>query len=425
MFTAIQCPVSPIFDKAMNILLINHYAGSLQHGMEYRPFYSAREWIKLGHKVRIIASSESHVRAIPPFTIGEITEEEIEGIQYMWVTTPLYSENGWRRGLNILSFVGKLALYRKQLVRNFIPDIVIASSTYPLDIVPANLIARRFGARLIFEVHDLWPLSPIELGGMSKCHPFIILMQWAENFAYRTADKVISMLPKTIDHMLQHGMKPEKFVYVPNGVCVDEWQAEPGSMPGEYRNALSVLKAKGHFLVGYAGAHGLANALDHFIDAAYQLQEHPVTFVLIGQGSEKDRLIQKVQSRKQTNVVFLPSVEKKAIPVILQEMDALYIGLKGDPLFRFGVSPNKLMDYMMAAKPVIYAIRAGNDMVADSGCGISIPPEKPEEIVQAILKLMRISKEDRIEMGQRGKAYILANHDYRVLAEQFISALEG
>jgi len=82
------------------------------------------------------------------------------------------------------------------------------------------------------------------------------------------------------------------------------------------------------------------------------------------------------------------------------------------------------MDYMMAAKPVIFAIRAGNDMVADSGCGISIPPEKPEEIVKAVLQLMRLSKEDRIEMGQRGRAYILANHDYRVLAQQFITALE-
>jgi len=304
------------------------------------------------------------------------------------------------------------------------PDVVIASSTYPLDIIAARVIARKSHAGLVFEVHDLWPLSPIELGGMSRHHPFIMLMQWAENFAYRTADKVVSMLPKTMEHMLQHGMKAEKFVYIPNGVSVDEWQNAPDSMPDEHRHAISILKKKEHFLVGYAGAHGLANALDHFIDAAYQLQEHPVTFVLIGQGSEKDRLMQKVQSRKQTNVVFLPSVEKKAIPVILQEMDALYIGLKGDPLFRFGVSPNKLMDYMMAAKPVIFAIRAGNDIVADSGCGISIPPEKPEEIVQATLKLIHLSKEDRMEMGQRGKAYVLANHDYRVLAQQFIAALE-
>jgi len=408
----------------MNILLINHYAGSIQHGMEYRPYYLSREWINQGHTVTIAAASVSHVRNIPSVTRGAMTEEMIDGIRYLWFKTHAYAGNGTSRVINIFTFVIQLLLHRTWITKTVMPDVVIASSTYPLDIIAARAIARQNHARLVFEVHDLWPLSPIELGGMSRRHPFIILMQWAEDFAYRTADMVVSMLPKTMEHMVEHGMKPEKFVHIPNGVDVAEWQAEPGLIPDEHRNTFSILKAKGHFLVGYAGAHGLANALDHFIDAAYQLQDRPVMFVLIGQGPEKDRLMEKVQSRKQTNVVFLPSVDKRAIPVILQKMDALYIGLKGDPLFRFGVSPNKLMDYMMAAKPVIFAIRAGNDMVADSGCGISIPPEKPEEIVKAVLQLMRLSKEDRIEMGQRGRAYILANHDYRVLAQQFITALE-
>ncbi len=250
-------------------------------------------------------------------------------------------------------------------------------------------------------------------------------MQWAENLAYRTADVVISMLPKTMEHMVLHGMKSEKFVHIPNGIDVAEWQNQPCSFPDEHRNALSELKTKGHFLVGYAGAHGLANVLDNFVDAAFQLQDYSVTFILIGQGPEKNKLVQKVLSRNQTNVIFLPPVDKRVIPAILQEMDALYIGLKGDPLFRFGVSPNKLMDYLMSARPVIFAIQSGNDMVADSGCGISIPPEKPDEIVQAVFKLMSLSEENRMEMGQRGKAYILAHHDYRVLAKQFLSALES
>ena len=408
----------------MNILLINHYAGSLHHGMEYRPYYLGREWVNHGHSVTIAAASVSHVRNISPTFHGVMTEEVIKGIRYVWFKTPAYNGNGVSRAINIFTFVIQLLLHRNWISKTVMPDVVIASSTHPLDIIAARVIARMNGAKLVFEVHDLWPLSPIELGGMSRYHPFIILMQWAENLAYRAADVVISMLPKTLEHMVEHGMRPEKFVHIPNGVDIAEWLAEPGVIPDEHQYVLSLLKSKGHFLVGYAGAHGLANVLDHFIDAACQLHEHPVTFVLIGQGPEKDKLMQKVQLRKQTNVVFLPSVEKKSIPNILQEMDALYIGLKGDPLFRFGVSPNKLMDYLMSAKPVIYAVQSGNDMVADSGCGISIPPEKPEEIVQAVLKLMSLSKEDRIKMGQKGKVYILANHDYRVLAKQFITSLD-
>jgi len=407
----------------MNILLINHYAGSINYGMEYRPYYLAREWVRMGHAVTIAAASVSHVRTLTPAVQGTVTEEMIDGIRYLWFKTPAYEGNGLPRAINIFTFVGQLLRYRNWIAGTIKPNVVVASSTYPLDIIPARVIGRRCHAKLVFEVHDLWPLSPIELGGMPRYHPFILLMQWAENVAYHNADKVVSMLPNTMEHMLQHGMRPDKFVYIPNGVDVAEWQDRPIVLPDEHKQVLSTLKAKKHFLVGYAGAHGLANALDYFIDAAYQLQEHPVTFVLVGQGPEKDKLVLKAQSRKQANVIFLPPVEKRAMPVILQEMDALYIGLKGDPLFRFGVSPNKLMDYLMAAKPVIYAIQAGNDMVAYSGCGISIRPEKPEEIAGAVLQLMSLSAEARQQMGQKGRAYILANHDYRALAEQFIASI--
>jgi glycosyltransferase involved in cell wall biosynthesis len=378
----------------------------------------------MGHSVSIAAASVSHVRNIQPEIRGRITEEVINCIRYIWIKTPAYDGNGVSRAINIFAFVLQLVINQSWICKTEKPDVVIASSTYPLDIFAAWIIARKCKAKLVYEVHDLWPLSPIELGGMSRYHPFIMLMQYAENFAYRTSDIVISMLPKTMEHMLQHGMKREKFLYIPNGVDIEEWEGDLACIPDEHRNVISELKSKGHFLIGYAGAHGLANALDFFVDAAYRLQDYPVIFLLIGQGPEKENLIQKVRLRKQTNVVFLSSVEKKVIPAILKEIDALYIGLKGDPLFRFGVSPNKLMDYMMAGKPVIYAIQSGNDMVKDNGCGISIPPESPNEIAHAALKLMSLSEQERIEMGKKGKDYVLVHHDYRVLARQFITCLE-
>lgn len=101
-------------------------------------------------------------------------------------------------------------------------------------------------------------------------------------------------------------------------------------------------------------------------------------------------------------------------------MDALYVGLQRQPLFRFGVSPNKLMDYMMAAKPVIFAIDAPNDMVADADCGISIEPEDSKAIAAAAEKLASLSKDELCAMGQRGQEYILANNEYDVLSEKFL-----
>jgi glycosyltransferase involved in cell wall biosynthesis len=204
----------------MNILLINHYAGSLQHGMEYRPFYLAREWNRLGHQVTIVSASFSHVRIVSPKISAALTREIVDGVTYYWVKTPSYNQNGFRRGLNILTFVAQLFRFVDFWVNEIKPELVITSSTHPLDNLPGKWIAQRAGAKLIYEVHDLWPLSLIELGRMSSYHPFIKLLQWSEDYAYRNADRVVSLLPKALPHMQAHGLSPKKFVHIPNGIDI-------------------------------------------------------------------------------------------------------------------------------------------------------------------------------------------------------------
>lgn len=408
----------------MKILLINHYAGSNNHGMEYRPYYMAREWVRLGHEVTIVAASFSHVRSRQPEITGTVTEEFMDGIRYLWLLTPEYQGNGIKRFLNMLVFVWRLFLLSKKLTKEIRPDVVIASSTYPLDIYPARAIAKVAQVKLIFEVHDLWPLSPMELGGMSRSHPFIMLMQAAENYAYSVADRVVSMLPRAKEHMQEHGMTPHKFVYIPNGIVVDEWQRDVYPLPKEQRNQLESLKEQGRFLVGYAGGHGLSNALDQLIMAATLLPGSSVSFVLVGQGPEKKNLQQKVSRLGLTNVVFLDPVPKASIPVLLSFFDVLYLGWKKNPLYRFGICPNKLMDYMMAGKPVLHAVDAGNDVVAESGCGISVLAEDYDAIAGALQKLLMMTADKREEIGKRGKSYVLEHHDYPVLAKKFLQIIE-
>jgi glycosyltransferase involved in cell wall biosynthesis len=406
----------------MNILLINHYAGSPAHGMEYRPFYLAREWVRAGHRVTILAASFSHVRGSNPQLAHNWQMEEIEGVRYLWVKTPPYPGNGARRALNIFAFVGQLLLAPARLLGD--PQVIIASSTYPLDVVAARWLARRTRARVFYEVHDLWPLSLIELGGMSPGHPFVRLIQWAENYAYRRADRVVSMLPKAREHMLAHGLAPEKYAHIPNGVDITEWERDRAPLPGEHASQIINQRAAGRFLVGYAGAHGIANALDSLVRAAALLKDEPVAFFLVGQGPEKPALQALAAQLGAENVFFLPTLPRQSIPAFLEAMDALYIGLQREPLFRFGVSPNKLMDYMMAARPVIYAIEAGNDPVADSGCGFSIPPEDPAALAAAVISLSQRLPAERDAMGRRGLAYVTRYHPYQVLARQFLEILQ-
>jgi glycosyltransferase involved in cell wall biosynthesis len=411
----------------VNILLINHYAGSPVHGMEYRPYYLAREWVRAGHRVQIVAASYSHVRSRQPAlsSSGAVFDEIIDGIAYRWLPTPAYTGNGVGRVTNIWRFLSRLWRDSKRLVDAFRPDVVIASSTYPMDIWVARRIARMARAKLVYEVHDLWPASPIELSGMSPRHPFILLCQKAENDAYRDADLVVSMLPKVAEHMRSHGLDLRKLHIVPNGIALDEWQGEPAPLAPELAARIDALKAGGHTIVGYAGSHGLPNALDVLLDAAAVLKGSTISFVLVGDGHEKARLAQRVRDEGLANVLMLQSIPKAQIPALLAAFDIAYIGWQRVPIYRFGIAPNKLMDYMMAGRAVLHSVEAGNDPVAEAGCGLTVAPESPAAVARGLIALAARTPEERAAMGARGRAFVVAQHSYRVLAQRFLDALES
>ena len=409
----------------MNILLINHYAGSPRDGMEYRPYYLAREWVRAGHRVQIVAAACSHVRSRQPAMPGgsQGFDEAIDGIAYRWLPAPAYVGNGAGRVMNILAFLSRLWRSSKALVREFEPDVVIASSTYPMDIWVARRIARLARAMLVFEVHDLWPASPIELSGMSPKHPFIRLCQKAENDAYRDADVVVSMLPKVATHMHAHGLDLRKLHIVPNGIAMDEWQGEPVPLAAALAAQLAALGAAGRTIVGYAGSHGLPNALDVLLDAAALLRGTALSFVLVGDGHEKSRLARRVHDEGLANVLMLPPIPKAQIPALLAAFDIAYIGWQRVPIYRFGIAPNKLMDYMMAARPVLHSVEAGNDPVAEAGCGLTVAPESAAAVADGLLALAACTADERAAMGARGRAFVVAHHGYDVLAQRFLDAV--
>jgi glycosyltransferase involved in cell wall biosynthesis len=403
----------------MNILYINHYAGTPALGMEYRPYYLAREWVRAGHRVQMLAADFSHVRARQPAAGDEV----IDGIAYRWFRTPPYQGNGVGRVRNIAAFLAAVWRDTPRLVREFRPDVVIASSTYPMDIWVARRIARRCGAVLVHEVHDLWPLSPIELSGLSRRHPFIVLCQAAEDAACRDADLVVSMLPKVHDHLRSRGLDLRRLAIVPNGIDPDEWQRPPEPLRADLSALLAAARAQGRTLVGYAGSMGLPNALDTLLDAAARLRHAPLHFVLVGDGHERERLVRRIAAEGLANVAWMPPVPKAQVPALLAAVDIAYIGWQRVSIYRFGIAPNKLMDYMMAGCAVLHSVEAGNDPVGESGCGLTVAPESPEAVAEGLLRLAALPAAERRAMGERGRAFVQSNHTYPVLATRFLDAV--
>jgi glycosyltransferase involved in cell wall biosynthesis len=412
----------------MNIVYIEHYAGTPALGMEFRPYYLAREWVRAGHRVQILAASYSHVRARQPEVGGAPRVESVDGIGYRWYPTRAYQGNGLGRVRNIWQFLQQVWRDTDRIVRDMKPDVVIASSTYPMDIWVARRMARRARAKLVFEVHDLWPLSPIELSGMSPGHPFARLCAKAESDAYRDADVVVSMLPVVHAYMASRGLDLAKLAIVPNGISPDDWAAAPQPLREDVAGTLATARALGQTVVGYAGSMGEPNALDTLLDAAALLRDDPLgrklRFVLVGDGHLRAHLQERIQEERLANVTLLAPIPKLQMPALLAQVDIAYIGWQRVPIYRFGIAPNKLMDYMMAGRAVLHSVEAGNDPVAEAGCGVTVAPQDARAVADGLLRMMQLAPAARAVMGRRGREFVLARHTYPVLAKRFLEALE-
>lgn len=472
----------------MNILLISHYAGAPQYGMEFRSYYMAREWVRQGHQVTVVGASFSHLRHHQPPT----GEETLEGIHYLWLPTSTYEGNGLARVRTMFQFVAKV-FRRSREFAALKPDIVIASSVYTFDIYPCRRIARLAHAKLVYEVHDLWPLSPMIIGGYSKWHPFIWLLQRGENYAYRHCDMVVSIIDKSFPHMQCHGLTPDRFCCIPNGYLPEEWVkngevvnsevvnsekaaavnsqfttsqkreqnvrkrsvqepaletvakyvsvAKPSSLglcraqetstklihnsqvtlPEQHTYTIQGLREQGKIILGFAGGHTQSTAMHIFVQAAKELQNRPdLAFLLVGDGPQKAELIQLAESLQLSNIQFLPPIPKNAIPLLLTQFDICYAGGVHSILHQYGTSFNKITDYMLAAKPIIFSVDEPDSLVQHVGCGIQVEAENTAQVVQAIEQLTNLSSEQRNIMGMKGHDYAVANLQYPTLAKEFL-----
>ncbi len=404
--------------EKLHILILNHYAGSPKMGMEFRPYYLAREWIKMGHQVTIMAGDYSHLRIENRKPEKDFQKEIIDGVRYCWVRTGVYKGNGVKRAFTMFRFVEKLWKNAQQIADIMKPDVVITSSTYPLDTYAGQRIAKGAGAKLIHEVHDMWPATLVELGGMKRTNLFVMLIQAAEDSAYQNSDYVVSLPPCAKEYMIRHGMKEDKFVNIQNGVVLEEWE-EGQPIPEEHRRLLISLKEKGKFIVGYFGGHALSNALDGLLDAAKEMKTPEIAFVLVGDGVEKPGLMERVGKEGIENVYFLDPVCKPCVGDLLKYFDCSYIGSKDSPLYRFGLTANKMYDSMMAGKPLICAVNAAGCAVETYECGIMVKSGKTEDICRAIERMCHMSVEERDEMGKRGEEAVKQYFTYEALAQQF------
>ena len=349
----------------------------------------------------------------------------IRGVPYHFLSTPSYSDNSWGRLRNTLTFAVRLAGAGDEFVARYgTPHAIIFSSPTPYGFLSAYSLAKRYGAACIFEVRDLWPASLVELCGMTPSHPMVILTRWIERFAYKQANKVVSLLPGTLEYMKEAGLNPQKWHYIPNGIEAHE--IEDVCPEHECFNVVHKWREDGFDVVVYAGALGRPNNIESLILALNDAKNTgaKIKVIIVGRGELHDRLRGAISDLGLVNdVAMFGQIPKIAVKHLLKICDAGYISLRPAPLLRFGVSPNKLFDYMAAKLPVISAVATEHDIVARANCGLSVNPSNVEDIAGALIEFCSLSREKRHELGANGRQYVLSQHSYSTLSKLYLNIL--
>jgi glycosyltransferase involved in cell wall biosynthesis len=400
-----------------NVWYISKYATPLKYGFGSRHFYLAGELNKLGWNTVVISSDSNHLSQFPDF--GSLySKESIDGVETWWIKTLKYKGSAsFRRILSWIDFEIKFWFMPKNILPK--PDIVIISSLSLLTILNGFYLKKKYGCKLVFEIRDIWPLTLTEEGGYSNRNPFVMFLAWVEKFGYRKSDAIVGTMPNLSEHVKEVTGKALHCHCVPFGYLPGLYDL-PEPLPDGYEERYI---PKNRFIVGYAGSIGRTNALDTFMDCAFEMNDDPrVHFLLLGDGDLLEEYKAKVVGRK--NISFAPKVKKEQVQSVLRHCDVLYFSVEESRVWRYGQSLNKLIDYMSAGKPIIGSYNGYPSMLNEARCGKFVPVKDARALAMAIHEYERLPTDELESIGKRGKDWLLEHRPYDKLAIEYRRILE-
>lgn len=376
-----------------------------------------REFARMGYRA-VIVTSDSMGKFDAPAATRALVFERLPGdVELCRVRTLKYVDSkSLRRLLSWADFEIELLRLRKGALPR--PDALIVSSLSLLTILNGLRLRRRYRCRLIFEVRDIWPLSLIHLGGVSPRHPLVLLLGLVERIGYRRADAIVGTMPNLSEHVHQVTKRHLPVTCVPMGVDAEALGA-PAPLPESY--ATKYLP-DGRFTVAYAGSVGIANSLDVLFQLAESTADRDdIHYVVLGDGE----LLQEYIARygRLPNLTFAPRLPKSQVQSFLSRCDLLYIPVSDSRMYRYGISPNKLIDYMLAAKPIVASYSGYPSMINEADCGVFVPSDDLPALLEAVMRYRTMSADEREQIGSRGRNWILENRSFRVLARNYLQVL--
>jgi glycosyltransferase involved in cell wall biosynthesis len=397
----------------MKVLFLSHYFPPEVNAPASRTYEHCRVWAEHGHEVSVLTCAPNHPagKVYPGYRNRLWQAETIDGIRVRRIWTVVAANRGviWRSA-NYFSYLVIAIVSAPFLSRT---DVVISTSPQFFCGIAGYFVSRLKRAPWILEIRDLWPESIVTVGALRPSRA-TRLLEWLEGFAYRKADRIVSVTDSFVERIAAKCDDPGKIVVIKNGVDLDFYR--PGQPDRRLAREIGV---EGRFVAAYVGTHGMAHGLGTILRAAERLKHREdIVFVLVGDGAERERLLREKQQLGLDNVLMLGQLPKDQMPRVWAITDVSLVLLRNQPLFE-RVLPSKVFEGMGAAKPIILGVRGESQrLVEASGGGLCIEPENAEELADAVTYLADDQPNCRA-MGLAGRYYVEQHFDRRKLAKAF------
>lgn len=370
-----------------------------------------RELAARGDRSVVITSDANHLAQVPTLT-EPLLHEQRDGMDVYWLRTfKASTAKSWQRIVSWLHFEWRMLRLDTSALPT--PSIIVVSSLSLLTVLSGLLLKRRHHVPLVFEVRDIWPLTIVEEGGFSARNPLVRALGVVERLGYRRADVIVGTMPALRRHVAEVLGRERDVRCVPMGYAERFVDAEASPAPPP-----SISAPPGHLVVGYAGTIGITNAVEVLLDAARILAEAPgIRFRLVGDGPVLQRLRDEYDDLD--NVDFVGRVPKDKVQGELEQCDLLYLSTYPSRVWEFGQSLNKLIDYMLSARPVLASMSGEPSMIDEAGSGSFVPAGSAEAVAEEIRRYADLPVSERDRMGRAGRAWVLQHRSYRQLAADY------
>lgn len=405
-------------DDFVKVLYFHQHFGTPQGGGGIRSYAMARKLVAGGHNVTMVCGSKANgtTGLTGPFARGK-RRGVVDGIDV--IELDLAYDNSDRFLKRTFTFF-RFALISVLIALTHKYDVIFSTTT-PLTAGIPGISARWLrGKRFVFEVRDLWPELPREMGVITN--PVVLwamgVLEWA---SYRSAHRLIGLSPGIVEGIKKRGVSADRIAMVPNGCDLDIFtdSAEPWRPAGVDESDLMAV---------FAGTHGMANGLDAILDAATELKSrarNDIKFVLIGSGKLKPGLMDRAEREGLDNVIFHEPVKKSKLAGLMRSTDLGMQILANIPAFYYGTSPNKFFDYIAAGLPVINNYPGWlAELINRERCGFTVPPSDPGAFADA-LEHAADEREALLVMGKNAKELAKREFDRDKLADVWVNWVIG